>query len=183
MSPVETALRPAARVVRAVAAASLVLLMTAWGCSAQAGAAPAARPSRCEAPGKVYAQKVIVAREHRPVDLTTLFVVCRPTHVAAIVDSDGRTYEDLADFRAHNHLFSGNDKITLPRDFPSTDTTRRVELVTVSGHTGGSPAWWWATGALVLVLAAGGGLLLLRARRRSRPAAEAQTDAETEPSP
>jgi hypothetical protein len=137
-------------------------------------AAMAARQSSCPTPGKVYAQKVIVTHADKRVDLTTLFLVCRPTHVLAIVDSDGGTYRDLDDFRAHNHLFGSGDKITVPRDFPSVDGAGRSDLVTVSARTGSS-RWWWVGGAaVVLVLLAGGGLLWLRRLRRPGPDVEAE---------
>jgi hypothetical protein len=136
--------------------------------------------SRCDTPGKVYAQKIIVDRENGPIGTTSLFLVCRPSHVVAIVDSDGHTYKDLADFRAHNHLFGANDTITLPRDFPAVDRSGQPDLVTVSGHTDSSPVWWWVTGGVVLVLATSGGLLVLRARRRRDPAAAADPDPEAD---
>jgi LPXTG-motif cell wall-anchored protein len=161
---------------------AVAVLMTA---SPRPGTALAAQ-SRCGTPGEVYAQKVIVGRKHGPLDTTTLFLVCRPSHVVAIVDSDGRTYRDLADFRAHNHLFGPDDTITLPQDFPAVDRSGPPDFVTVSGHTGSSSVWWWVIGGVVLVLAAGGGLLVLHARRRRDPApdpapetdADADTDAQ-----
>ena len=139
-----------------------------------------ARQSHCGTPGKVYTQNIIVDRKNGQIGTTTLFLVCRPTHVVAIVDSDGNTYKDLADFRAHNHLFGADDTITLPRDFPAVDRTGQPDLVTVSGHTGSSSVWWWMIGGVALVLAAGGGLLVLRARRRRDPAAAADPEADAD---
>jgi hypothetical protein len=113
----ETALATARRVSFLLIA--VAALATA---SPRPGTALAAR-SRCGTPGKVYAQKIILDRKNGPIGTMSLFLVCRPSHVVAIVDSDGRTYEDLADFRAHNHLFGADDTITLPRDFPAVDRT------------------------------------------------------------
>lgn len=176
----ETALAATRRVLFLLIA---VMLMTA---SLRPGTAFAAQAqqSRCGSPGKVYAQNVIVDRKHGPIGTTTLFLVCRPSHVVAIVDSDGRTYKDLADFRTHNHLFGADDTITLPRGFPAVDRSGRPDLVTVSGHTNSSSVWWWVIGGVVLLLAAGGGLLVLRARRRrgtaaaADPVTEADADAQ-----
>jgi LPXTG-motif cell wall-anchored protein len=138
-----------------------------------------ARQSHCGTPGKVYTQNIIIDRKNGPIGTTTLFLVCRPTHVVAIVDSDGNTYKDLADFRAHNHLFGSDDTITLPRDFPAVERSGKPDLVTVSGHTGSS-VWWWVIGGVALVLATGGGLLVLRTRRRRDPAAAPDPDPEAE---
>jgi LPXTG-motif cell wall-anchored protein len=155
---------------------TVAVLVTA---SPRPGTALAAQ-SRCDTPGKVYAQKIIVDRKNGPIGTMSLFLVCRPSHVVAIVDSDGRTYKDLADFRAHNHLFGADDTITLPRDFPAVDRSGQPDLVTVSGHTGSSSVWWWMTGGVALILAAGGGLLVLRARRRRDPAANADPEADSD---
>jgi LPXTG-motif cell wall-anchored protein len=184
VSDVETTSRTTVRALCVAIALPLALLMTAWSPSARAGAAqavPTARQSPCGSPGQVYAQKIIVAPKNGRPDLKTLFLVCRPTRVLAIVDSDGGTYKDLDDFRAHNHLFSADDKITLPRNFPSADTSGNVGFMTVSGHTGTSSPWWWLIGGIVLVaVISGGAFLWLRARRR--PAGAVAPDAE-DPSP
>ncbi|GAB2805843.1 hypothetical protein GCM10027176_08570 [Actinoallomurus bryophytorum] len=172
----ETAFAAAGRVLFLLIA--VVAMMTA---SLRPGTALAAQApqNRCDVPGKVYTQTIIVDRKNGPIGTTTLFLVCRPSHVVAIVDSDGGTYKDLADFQAHNHLFGAGDTITLPRDFPAVDPGKR-DLVTVSGHTGSSSVWWWMIGGVVLILAAGGGLLVLRARRRRSPAADPETDADAQ---
>jgi LPXTG-motif cell wall-anchored protein len=159
----------------------LAVVMTAGASCLGAPAARAARQGPCPEPGKVYTQRVLVTHKNKRVDLTTLFLVCRPSHVLAIVDSEGGSYRDLDDLRAHNHLFGADDKITLPRDFPSLDTANKPDLVTVSAHTGSSSAWWWVIGAAVLVLLAGGGLLWLRRLRRPGPADTADTAEPPEP--
>jgi LPXTG-motif cell wall-anchored protein len=168
----ETAFAAARRVLFLLIA--VVAMMTA---SLRPGTVLAAQvpQNRCDVPGKVYTQTIIVDRKNGPIGTTTLFLVCRPSHVVAIVDSDGGTYKDLADFRAHNHLFGAGDTITLPRDFPAVDPSGKRDLVTVSGHTGSSSVWWWVIGGVVLVVAAGGGLLL-RARRRRSTAADPDPD-------
>jgi hypothetical protein len=182
VSEPETASRVAVRTLCVGIALSLASLIMAW--SPHAGAAPvvtATRESPCGSPGQVYAQKIIVAHKNGRFDLKTLFLVCRPSHVLAIVDSDGGSYKDLGDFRAHNHLFSEDDRITLPRNFPSADTSAKVGFMTVSGHTGTSSIWWWLIGGIVLVLIVCGALLRLRARRRrSGPSVPAEPQ---EPSP
>jgi LPXTG-motif cell wall-anchored protein len=183
---VETTSRTTVRALCVAIALPLALLMTAWSPSARTGAAqavPAARQSPCGSPGQVYTQKIIVAHKNGPPDLKTLFLVCRPSHVLAIVDSDGGTYKDLDDFRAHNHLFSEDDRITLPRNFPSADTSSDAGFMTVSGHTGTSSTWWWLIGGIVLVLVIGGGAFLRPRARRRRAGAEPPDADVREPSP
>ncbi|MDW6062141.1 hypothetical protein SAZ11_34110 [Streptomyces sp. FXJ1.4098] len=96
----------------------------------------------------------------------------------AIVDHEGRDYRDLDDFRANNKLLSEDDKITLPRDFPSVERSGNVELMTVSGHTGTSTSWlrWLGGGAALVLLIGGGGIHWLRARRRSVRASASDAD-------
>jgi hypothetical protein len=134
---------------------------------AQAPSAP--RQTRCESPGKVYAQKVFVTHKSKKgLDSITLFLVCRPNGNVAIVDHEGRSYQDLDDFRANNEILGEDDEITLPRDFPSVDRSRDLELMTVSGKTHSTGSWvWWLTGGIALALVTGGGALWLRARRRT----------------
>lgn len=88
MSEPETASRAAVRTLCVGIALFLASLVMAW--NPHAGAAPATRESTCGSPGQVYAQKIIVAHENGRFDLKTVFLVCRPSHVLAIVDSDGR---------------------------------------------------------------------------------------------
>jgi LPXTG-motif cell wall-anchored protein len=84
--------------------------------------------------------------------------------------------------RAHDHLFSADDKITLPRNFPSVETSGNVGLTTVSGHTGTSSVWWWLISGIILVLIGAGGFLGLRTRRR-RARASTSDAGEEESSP
>ena len=170
MSDVETIFRGTLRTLCVAVAVPLGLLVAAWCSPARASAARVAvtRPARCTSPGKVYSANVLVEHKNGKVELKKLFLVCKPDHFVKIVDTDGRAYDDLNDFRAHNHLFSEDDKITVPRAFPSVDATGSPAFgPTVSGHTGTSSVWWWLIGGFVLVPIIGGsGLLWLVARRR-----------------
>jgi hypothetical protein len=49
--------------------------------------------------------------------------------------------------------------------FPSVDRPGKLELMTVSGHTSGTPWMWWLIGGIALVLIISAGLLWSRARR------------------
>jgi hypothetical protein len=142
-------------------------------------------PSPGGSAGQVYAQKVLVTRVNGRFEWITLFIVGKKEGGLAIVDSNGEDYRDLDDFRANNDLLSEDDKITLPRDFPSTDTSRDVKLMTVSGHTGGTPWAWWLTGGIAVVLISGGAFLWSRARSARRwSAREFGSDADPqEPAP
>lgn len=155
------------------AAMTLAVLMVASPSSAattNVQASSATRQTRCDSPGKVYTQKVFVKHKGKArIDSITLFLVCQPNGNVAIVDHEGKSYQDLDDFRANNEILSEDDEITLPRDFPSVDTSRDRELMTVSGKTNSIASWvWWLTGGIaVVVVTSGGGALWLRARRRS----------------
>ncbi len=155
------------------AAMTLAVLMVASPSSAatpHVQASSATRQTRCDSPGKVFAQKVIVAHKGKKgLDSITLFLVCRPNGNVGIVDHEGKSYQDLDDFRANNEILGEDDEITLPRDFPSVDTSRELELMTVSGKTNSIASWvWWLTGGIALVVfTSGGGTLWLRARRRT----------------
>lgn len=147
------------------------LLLTACGSSTPksgAQATSAAEPSPGGSAGRVYAQKVLVTRANGRFEWITLFIVGKKDGGLAIVDSNGEDYRDLDDFRANNDLLSEDDKITLPRDFPSADTSRNVELMRVSGHTGRTPWTWWLTGGIALVLVSGAAFFWLRVRSARR---------------
>jgi hypothetical protein len=181
VSGVGTTIRNTARALCGVIAILLALLMTAHS-------SPAAQ-SDCASPGKVYAQKILVEYEEdekdERLDWITVFLVCQPNGHVKIVDHEGQAYDDLADFRANNNLLSERDKILVPRNFPSTERSGDVDLMTVSGHTSPSRSWlWWLVGGTALVLiAGGGGFLRLRARRRSAraPASDAAPVPDAEP--
>lgn len=144
-----------------VIALALALLPTACGST------PTANPCKRTEGSNTYSMQLIVEYANGRSDLVPLFLVCKPDNTLAIVDSNAQDYVDLDDFRANNKLFTEDDKITVPRGFPTLDRPEKIEWITVSGHTG-SMAWlWWLIGgvgaALVLGIAA---LLWLRARRR-----------------
>lgn len=123
----------------------------------------------CASRGEVYTERLLVEHKNGKWEQKPLFLVCNSQHYIKIVDSDGRAYDDLDDFRAHNHVFTKDDKIVLPRDFPAVDQTGTPDLVTVSGHTAGFSLWWPLGGLVVLLLIAGGGFVALRPRRRPGP--------------
>ncbi|MFI0482950.1 hypothetical protein [Actinomadura sp. 9N215] len=130
----------------------------------------AASPARCASAGRTYSVNVIVEHKNGKVELKPLFLVCQPNHLVKIVDWKGDSYDDLDDFRAHNHVFSDDDKINVPRTFPSVDATESPAFgPAVSGHTGTSTARWWLTAGLVLMLITGGlGSVWIFARHRRR---------------
>lgn len=86
--------------------------------------------------------------------------MCKPDGGSAIVDLNAQSYEGLDDFLANNKLFSEDEMITLPKQFPAVNVPGDLDLMTIPGHaTNSSPAWWTAAGA-ALVLAGGGGWFL-----------------------
>ncbi|MUN38023.1 hypothetical protein [Actinomadura litoris] len=153
----------------ALAAIPLVLLMTAS--DASTGQA-AARPTGCSSPGQVYQANILVKHGDAPSEAKALFLVCQQNRFVKIVDSDGRSYDDLDDFRAHNHLFGEDDMIMVPRSFPAVDASQSPGFGPwVSGHTSTSQAWRWLPAGivLVLVLGSGGGFAWLVTHRRKAP--------------
>jgi hypothetical protein len=161
VSGVEMTLRGSVCAFCVAVVAPLALLVAAWGSPARAGdvwAAPA-QPTHCaSATGQVYAVNVVVEHKNGKVELKQLFLVCQPSHFVKIVDWTGRAYDDLNGFRAHNHVFSKDDKISVPRGFPSVDATASPAFgPALSGHTGGSSTWWWwlIGGFVVLIPVAG----------------------------
>lgn len=84
--------------------------MTAWAPSVRTNTAQAAmamQQHRYGSPGQVYTQRILVRHKNGQFEWKTLFLVCRPSRVVAIVDSDGRSYRDLDDFRAQSPLHGG----------------------------------------------------------------------------
>jgi LPXTG-motif cell wall-anchored protein len=161
VSGVEAGARVSVRRLGVVIAVPVASLVTACGSSGT-------QQSTCESAGKVYSQRVLVDRGNKKeFNWITLFIVCKPDHHLGIVDSDGKTYENLDDFRANNDLLDREDTITLPRDFPSVDRRGKVDLMTVSGHTG-TPWVWYLAGGVGFVVAIGAGLWLYRRRQITR---------------
>ncbi|WP_242911358.1 hypothetical protein [Actinomadura terrae] len=170
MSDGEATVGTSIRVLRAGVAISLALLMTMGGsASLGSGARAATRPARCASAGQVYKQDLLVQRENGELEWERLALVCGPDHVVKIVDADGREYEDLADFRAHNHLFSKDDKITVPRSFPSIGVTGNSGVDVVSGHSATSSGRRWLIAGLAAVPIIGGAAWAIARRRRADP--------------
>ncbi|MDX3230751.1 hypothetical protein [Streptomyces sp. ME19-01-6] len=177
----ETTTRVNGRALGAAIVVALIFLTVACGSAAASSGAQASfatRQSHCASPGKVYSQKVLVTHKDKRLDWITLFLVCTQKRSVEIVDYKGRDYQDLDDFRANNEILSEDDKITLPRDFPSVDGSGKLELMTVSGHTGTSNSWlpWLVGGAVFVLSVVGGGIHWALARRRSVRASASDVD-------
>ncbi|WP_242908395.1 hypothetical protein [Actinomadura terrae] len=165
MDAVGTRLRGTPRTAAAVLL--VLLLMTILDAATRAAAA---RPTGCSSPGKVYQASILVKHKGDASEAKALFLVCQQNRFVKIVDSDGRSYDDLDDFRAHNHLFGEDDMIMVPRSFPAVDTRQSPGFGPwISGHTTTSQAWRWLPAGivLVLVLSIGGGFAWLVTHRRS----------------
>lgn len=102
--------------------------MTAWAPSVRTNTAQAAmamQQHRYGSPGQVYTQRILVRHKNGQFEWKTLFLVCRPSRVVAIVDSDGRSYRDLDDFRAHNHLFTADSSCCVRAEGAPSRPSRR----------------------------------------------------------
>ena len=118
--------------------------------------------------GEIYAQRILVKRENGEHDEITVFIVHRPDGSTVLIDSNGQRYEpSLEDFLDNNHLFSPEDSITLPRDFPNAPQTGPFNLMTISGHTSSSWGWWLGGGGVLVAVMTAGGVLWIRSRRRT----------------
>ncbi|MFG1694260.1 hypothetical protein [Nonomuraea sp. NPDC049309] len=168
--PAKTSLGPraAARAVRWAIALPLLLLLAVCAPAVSASASPAPSPSGSPGP-EAYEQPVLVHRKDGSFEWTKLYVLHRKeTGAFTIIDSRGKEYEDLDDFRARNELFTEEDEITIPRNFPTPSDGKDLQLITVSGHTSDAWMWWSGGGIAVAVLVLTALILAVRARRESR---------------
>lgn len=149
-------------------------LLAAHGCqptTAQScpSSEPATTASESSAPsgGSIYKRQILVEHENQQVVSITLYLSCKQPEVCEVIDSTGRSYSSLDDFRRHNTLLTSKDKMLVPRDFTAA-TSGNVDLITVSGHTAsqGTP-WLIIVFATVAVLILAGSILLLRHRTTS----------------
>lgn len=143
--------------------ASFAVLLTSVGTASAAAPTPCAE----EQHGHVFEQPIFVEHAGGDMDVTVVFLVCAPSGTVNIVDGKGGTYTDLDDFREHNTLFTAEDQLSLPKDFPSVQESRHIVLITVSGHTTSTRWVWWVVGGATLIVLAGVALWL-RARHRAR---------------
>lgn len=121
--------------------------------------------------GEVAEQPIQVQRPNGDFVWTAVFIVRRPDGSRVVIDETGQQYEpSLDDFRANNTLFSEDDKISVPRDFPNaTPSGEDVQLITVSGRTSPSWIWWLAGGGVTVVVLTGVGFVRFRRRRQPAP--------------
>jgi hypothetical protein len=117
-----------------------------------------AEPKPCESIGVVYSADVFVTRADGSTEETVLFVVCSKEGYLTIVDTNGTSYPDRESFLEDNDLFTEDDTLILPRNFPSPDPG---PLESVPGHAPEmGPGWWIAGGGVLAMALAGGGYLL-----------------------
>jgi hypothetical protein len=119
----------------------------------------------------VTGRVVLVKHPDGALELLTLFIVN-----GKAIDSDGKTYSGLDEFRAGNDLLDTDDVIFVPREL--TKVAGETELVTVYGHTrwDGGPWLLGGGGVLVLVVML---LLIRRNLRRSRQRDDQRDDGST----
>ncbi|GAB2941649.1 hypothetical protein ACFMQL_36135 [Nonomuraea fastidiosa] len=160
--------RTAARAVRSAIALPFLLLLAVCAPAVSASASPAPSPSGSPGP-EVYEQPVLVHRKDGSFEWIKLYSVRhKETGEFVIIDSQGKDYEDLDDFRANNDLFTEEDKITIPRNFPTPSGGKDLQLITVPGHTSNAGTWWLAGGIAVAVLVSIGVIVAVRGRGESR---------------
>ncbi|WP_405870861.1 hypothetical protein [Streptomyces sp. NBC_00005] len=149
-------------------------LLVASPCEAYAGCRPGGAAGRAVrdfagSGGSVFERSVLVKHHSGSLELVTLYVARRHDGTAALVDSDGRTYEGgLDDFRRHNELLGPDDVILTLRDI--TSVPGKGKVVAVSGHTTPDRGPW-LIGSAGAVLVLGAALALRTVRRRGRATA------------
>jgi hypothetical protein len=155
------AARAAARMTGLAAALAPFLLTAA--CASE-------RPTPCSSPGDTYVQHAILSREDTDeLEYATFYLVCTPEGTVAIIDEEGNDYESLDDFQRNNDLYTDEDQLALPANFPAVDDPQG--FTTVPAHkplvsTG------QVVGGLALVALVGVFLGLALRQRRHKAALE-----------
>lgn len=112
-----------------------------------------------------HARSLLVKHADGSLELVTVYIARRPGGEARLIDANGDTYTDLADFRSGNDLLGQDDTVLTLRDV--TSVPGQGEYVVVTGHT--APVWpWVASGAAAVTLVV---LIALTVIRRRRAAA------------
>lgn len=114
-----------------------------------------------QADGEIHGRVILVKHDDESLELLTVFV-----SGGRLIDSTGRTYTSLEDFRADNELLSSDDVIMAPREI--LKVPGEGEIVTVYGHTGVDwTPWLVAAGGLVVLVVV---VAVVVRRRRVDPA-------------
>lgn len=146
---------------------SLLLAATLPGLLALAGCA--AEPTRCDSPGTEAAQVLIVAGPGDDSRGEVVLVKCDADRTVTIVDKNDARYGSLAEFQEENELFAPDERIYVPKNFPSLDKADagRFETKTIPARVSTVWRWWLLGGAgLAVVAAAAVAVVIWRRRRR-----------------
>jgi len=142
-------------------------LLFANECGEDCGAGSAVRAAGRDFGGTLYIRRVLVKHADGSLELVRLYVAQKSEKDAVLIDPQGKTYQDLADFQANNEVLTAEDLVLLPENITSVPGEGRV--VTVYGHT--TTDWLpWVIGGLAVVVVLGAGLVVrrrIRARRTS----------------
>jgi hypothetical protein len=114
---------------------------------------------------ELYGRSLLVKHGERgSLELITLYVVRAPGKSMA-VDQTGRSYTDLADFRAHNDLLTPDDLVMTSAALTGVPGGPSV---VVTGHTPPTGPWWQLGGSVALISVLSAVLVLLRRRAKAR---------------
>lgn len=79
-------------------------------------------PTPCSSPGDTYVQQAILSREDTDeLEYATFVLVCTAEGTVTIIDDEGNDYESLEDFQRNNDLYTDEDQLLLPANFPALD--------------------------------------------------------------
>lgn len=129
-----------------------------------------ARSAGREFGGTFYRRSILVKHDDESLELVTLYVAQKSEKDSVLIDANGGTYQDLADFQANNEVLTDSDLVLVPEHLDTVPGEGRI--VTVYGHSTVSSLPWvlGGVGVLVLLVAA----LVGRRRVADRREAEAK---------
>jgi hypothetical protein len=114
--------------------------------------------------GSLHERLILVKHADGRLELVPLYVAEKSKTDALLIDAEGQTYADLADFRDNNDVLTSEDLVMLPEKITAVPGEGRI--VTVYGRTATDPLPWVLGGGAAIVLLVGA--LALRRRAAAR---------------
>jgi hypothetical protein len=139
-------------------------LLAAKECAADCHAGGATRAAAKDFGGTLYERLILVKHGDGQLELVPLYVAQKSKTDALLIDAQGGTYRDLADFRDNNDVLTAEDLVMLPEKLTAVPGEGRI--VTVYGQTSTNPVPWFLGGGVVIVLLVGALGVVRTVRRR-----------------
>jgi hypothetical protein len=142
-------------------------LLAATECAADCQPSGAARAAAEDFGGTLYERLILVKHADGRLELVPLYVAQKSKTDALLIDAEGGTYQDLADFRDNNDVLTAEDLVMLPEKLTAVPGEGRI--VTVYGRTSTNPLPWFLGGGAVIVLLIGALAIRRRVVARRTP--------------